>query len=75
MQGVRPKVYNDLFQSNTALIRRAVDNLKFTSVDSLDQGASTLYSLTSQLTKSGDISKTLDMNGREAAVELIEVKI
>ena len=47
--------------------------MQFTSVEKLDQGASTLYSLTSQLVKNGDISKTMDMRGREAAVELIEV--
>ena len=37
------------------------------------QGASTLSSITSQLAKGGDMAKTLDMKGREAAVELIEV--
>ena len=37
------------------------------------QGASTLSSITSQLAKGGDMAKTLDMQGREAAVELIEV--
>ena len=37
------------------------------------QGASTLSSITGQLAKGGDMAKTLDMKGREAAVELIEV--
>ena len=37
------------------------------------QGASTLSSITCQLAKGGDMAKTLDMKGREAAVELIEV--
>ena len=38
------------------------------------QGASTLSSITGQLAKGGDMAKTLDMKGREAAVELIEVR-
>ena len=36
------------------------------------QGAGTLYTITSQLVKGGDVSKTLDMKGREAAVALVD---
>ena len=32
-----------------------------------------MSSITGQLAKGGDMAKTLDMQGREAAVELIEV--
>ena len=39
------------------------------------QGAGTLYTITSQLTKGGDVAKTMDMKGREAAVQLIEVRM
>ena len=40
--------------------------------DTLEQGASTLYSITSNLVGDGPVSKTLDMEGREAAVDFIE---
>ena len=62
------------FQANTQLISNAAETLTFSSIDQLDQGAGTLYTITSQLTKGGDVAKTLDMKGREAAVQLIEVK-
>ena len=57
------------------LIENAAQTLEFNTIDQLDQGAGTLYTITSQLTKGGDVAKTLDMKGREAAVELIEVII
>ena len=63
------------FQANTQLISNAAETLTFSSIDQLDQGAGTLYTITSQLTKGGDVAKTLDMKGREAAVQLIEVRI
>ena len=62
------------FQANTQLISNAAETLTFSSIDQLDQGAGTLYTITSQLTKGGDTAKTLDMKGREAAVELINVQ-
>ena len=54
----------NLTNANTVLISNAADQL--------DQGAGTLYTITSQLTKGGDVAKTLDMKGRNAAVKLIE---
>ena len=63
------------FQANTQLISNAAETLTFSTIDQLDQGAGTLYTITSQLTKGGDVAKTLDMKGREAAVQLIEVKM
>ena len=57
------------------MIENAAETLQFNSIDQLDQGAGTLYTITSQLTKGGDISKTLDMKGREAAVQLINVRL
>ena len=62
------------FKANTQLISNAAETLTFSSIDQLDQGAGTLYTITSQLTKGGDVAKTLDMKGREAAVQLIEVR-
>ena len=64
-----------LSQANTQLITNAAETLTFSSIDQLDQGAGTLYTITSQLTKGGDVAKTMDMKGREAAVQLIEVGI
>ena len=61
------------FQANTQLISNAAETLTFSTIDQLDQGAGTLYTITSQLTKGGDVAKTMDMKGREAAVQLIEV--
>ena len=75
-------------QANTQLIRDATETLEFNSIEQLEQargkhrwinielglqGASTLSSITSQLAKGGDMAKTLDMKGREAAVEMISV--
>ena len=62
----------DLTNANTQLINDAAENLEFNSIEQLDQGAGTLYSITSQLVKGGDVSKTLDMKGREAAVKLVD---
>ena len=60
-------------QANTMLINNAAETLEFNSIEQLDQGAGTLYTITSQLVKGGDTAKTLDMKGREAAVQLINV--
>ena len=57
------------------MLNSASENLQFNSIEQLDQGAGTLYTITSQLVKGGDISKTLDMKGREAAVALVDVFI
>ena len=62
----------DLTNANTQLINDAAENLEFNSIEQLDQGAGTLYSITSQLVKGGDVAKTLDMKGREAAVKLVD---
>ena len=35
------------------------------------QGAGVLYTITSQLVQGGDMAKTLDMRGREGAIDLI----
>ena len=67
-------LYCSYVQANTQLLSNAAETLTFNSIDQLDQGAGTLYTITSQLTKGGDVAKTLDMKGREAAVQLIEVK-
>ena len=61
-------------KANTLLINSAANTLEFNSVEQLEQGAGTLYTITSQLTKGGDIGKTLDMKGREAAVALVDVR-
>ena len=58
--------------ANTEALQSAKENLQFSSIDMLEQGASTLYSITSNLVGSGPMSKTLDMEGRAAATELIK---
>ena len=55
------------------MLNDAADNLQFNSIEELDQGAGALLSITSSLVRGGDISKTLDMKGREAAVKLVGV--
>ena len=60
-------------KANTQLLNDAADNLNFDTIEELDQGAGALYSITSPLVQGGDISKTLDMKGREAAVKLVGV--
>ena len=62
-------------QANTQLLNDAADNLQFNTIEELDQGAGALYSITSQLVKGGDLAKTLDMKGREAAVTLVGVSL
>ncbi|XP_059084074.1 uncharacterized protein LOC131881274 [Tigriopus californicus] len=68
--------FNELMKlitnANTEAIRSARDNLQFTTNDQLAQGASTLSAITSNLAGSPELSKTLDMQGREAAVQMIE---
>ena len=68
--------YNELMRTitnaNTEALQSAQQNLQFSNLDQLEQGASTLYSITSNLVGSGPLSKTLDMEGRNAAVDLIE---
>lgn len=66
------KLMRDITFANTDALNSAKDNMQFSSADSLEQGASTLYSITSNLVGSGPLSKTLDMQGREAAVDFIE---
>ena len=65
----------NLTNANTMLLNDASETLEFNSIDALDQvhcfqqcgemiqfqGAGTLYTITSQLVKGGDIGKTLDM--------------
>ena len=60
-------------QANTQLLNDAAENLNFNSIQELDQGAGALYSITSPLVLGGEMSKTLDMKGREAAVKLVSV--
>ena len=57
------------------MLNDAAENLEFNSIEQLDQGAGALYSITSPLVQGGDISKTLDMKGREAAVKLVGVSL
>lgn len=68
--------FNELMKlitnANTEAIRSARDNLQFTTTDQLAQGATTLSAITSNLAGSPELSKTLDMQGREAAVQMIE---
>ena len=63
----------ELTTTNTQLINNAANNLEFNSIEQLEQGSGTLYSITSNLASGGDMAKTLDMKGRESAVKLIEV--
>jgi hypothetical protein len=58
--------------ANTGALTSAKDNMQFTNADQLEQGAGTLYAITSNLVGTGPLTKTLDMKGREAAVGLIE---
>jgi len=60
-----------LSQANTDAINAANENLQFTTADQLAQGATTLASITSNV--NGEYGKTLDMEGRQAAVDMIEV--
>ena len=55
------------------MLNDAAINLEFDTIEELEQGAGTLYGITSQLAKGGDLSKTLDMKGREAALTLVSV--
>ena len=68
--------YNDMIRTltnaNTDALTSAKDSMSFESADQLEQGSSTLYSITSNLVGGGPASKTLDMQGREAAVDFIE---
>ena len=76
MDPVSKTEYQDLIRkittANTDALSSAKDSMLFTTSDQLEQGASTLYFITSNLVGSGPMSKTLDMEGREAAVGLIE---
>ena len=60
-------------QANTQLLNDAADNLEFDTIEELEQGAGALNSITSKLVQGGDMAKTLDMKGREAAVKLVHV--
>ena len=66
-------MFTNVLEANTQLLNDAADNLNFDTLEQLDQGAGALYSITSPLVQGGDISKTLDMKGREAAVKLVGV--
>ena len=55
------------------MLNDAAENLEFNTIEQLDQGAGALYSITSPLVQGGDMTKTLDMKGREAAVKLVGV--
>ena len=61
----------DLTNANTLLVSNAASALPFNNLDDLEQGAGTLYSITSQLMKGGAAAKTLDMKGRDASLTLI----
>lgn len=63
-----------MFQANTDAIMNAKDNIPFTSLDQLAQGAAVLKRITAGLDKSELSAKTLDMEGREAAVQMIGVR-
>ena len=49
----------------------ASNSLQYETVDQLAQGATTLASITANIAGDGLLSKTLDMEGREVAVEMI----
>ena len=66
-------VYILFIQANTQLLNDAADNLEFDTIEELEQGAGALNSITSKLVQGGDMAKTLDMKGREAAVKLVQV--
>jgi len=58
--------------SNTDALANAVDSLKFNNIDQLQQGASVLFSITSQAVGSNALTNTLDMKGRNEAASLIQ---
>lgn len=62
----------NLTNANTAALTSAVDNMKFTTIDQLQQGASVLYAITSNAYGSDPLTNTLDMKGRQEAVNLIQ---
>ena len=47
--------------------------LPFPYIDQLEQGASTLYSITSNLVGGGPVSKTLDMEGTICLVDFGDI--
>ncbi len=59
------------YQENTDAIVTAKDTLAFDTLDNLAQGATTLASITANVAGDGPLSKTLDMEGRQAAVDMI----
>ena len=64
------------YQANTNAIVNAKDGLQLETMDQLAAAANTLNGITSNIGSSGpELANTLDMEGREAAVELIQVKI
>lgn len=58
--------------ANTDALANAVDSLKFNNIDQLQQGASVLFSITSQAVGSNAMTNTLDMKGRDEAAMLIQ---
>ncbi len=64
----------DLTKTNTKAISSAA-NMGFHNLDRLNQGATTLNTIMATLHGNKELSKTLDTEGRAAAVKMMEVKM
>ncbi len=60
--------------SNTQALKDATTGISYTTLESLEQGTAVLQTITSSAAKDPVAAKTLDMQGREAAVDLMRVK-
>ncbi len=61
-------------QENKEALESASTNLQYETADQLAQSATTLASITANIAGDGVLSKTLDMQGREVAVNMIAVR-
>ena len=59
---------------NNAKSLELASSLEFSTIDQLQQGASTLQSIVQNTLPSESTGTLLDMDGREAAVNMMEVK-
>ena len=61
-------------QANTHALQTATAAASFNTMDELNQGASTLLSIVTTITKNDVTGKTFDMAGRESAVDFMTVR-
>ena len=69
--------YNDLMRdmiSDNAESLKVASSLEFNTIDQLQQGASTLQAIVENTVPGDSKGTMLDMEGREAAVTMMEVK-